>query len=50
MAEKKKNVKEEIKDIPTQTEESPKAKKLREAPDEVIAKALHDLLARDHEM
>ena len=48
--EKEKKKKDEIADIPTKNEESEKAKKLRAAPDEVIAKALHEMIIKDHEI
>lgn len=51
MAEKKeqKEKKEALQDIPTSVEEGEKAKKLRAAPDEVLAKALHDMMLKDQE-
>lgn len=36
-------------DIPAKEDESEKARKLREAPDEVIAMALHTMLEKDRE-
>lgn len=48
MAEKSKKNKA-LPDIPAHPEEATKEKKLRAAPDEVIAKALHDMLMKDKE-
>ncbi len=48
MAEKKGD-KDQLQDIPDHEEESPKKKKLQEAPAEIIAKALHDMIMKDHE-
>ncbi len=45
-ADKKNN--EEIQNIPSGPEEGEKAKKLKAAPDEVLAKAIHELLMKDH--
>ena len=45
--DKEKN--EQLKDIPKHKEDSEKEKKLRAAPDEVIARALHDMIMKDHE-
>ena len=45
----KKEKKEQLQDIPDHKEDSAKEKKLRAAPDEVIAKALHDMIMKDHE-
>ena len=43
------NTKEvELQDIPSHPEEGEKAKKLKAAPDEVLAKAIHELLMKDH--
>jgi hypothetical protein len=39
---------EELKDIPSSPEEGLKAKKLKAAPDEVLAKAIHEMLMKDH--
>ena len=42
---------EELQDIPSKPEEGEKAKKLKAAPDEVLAKAIHEMLMKDnHEM
>ena len=39
--------KESLPDIPTQSEETVKQKKLKAAPDEVLAKAIHGMLMKD---
>ncbi|SDB27280.1 MULTISPECIES: hypothetical protein [unclassified Butyrivibrio] len=39
--------KEELADIPTHPEEAEKAKKLKAAPDEILAKAIHEMLMKD---
>ena len=44
----KKEGKEELQDIPAHPEEAEKAKKLRAAPDEVLAQAIHEMLMKDH--
>ena len=49
MAEKQNSNNEPLPDIPSSTEENQKTKKLREAPDEVLAKALHDWILKDQE-
>ncbi|WP_156036255.1 hypothetical protein [Butyrivibrio sp. AE3004] len=38
---------ETLQDIPTSSEESTKQKKLKAAPDEVLAKAIHEMLLKD---
>ena len=40
--------KENLQDIPSHPEEGEKAKKLRAAPDEVLAQAIHELIMKDH--
>ena len=40
---------EEVKDIPSSPEEGVKAKKLKAAPDEVLAKAIHEMIMKDQE-
>ncbi|WP_155830962.1 MULTISPECIES: hypothetical protein [unclassified Butyrivibrio] len=35
-------------DIPAHPEEATKEKKLRAAPDEIIAKAVHEMMMKDH--
>ncbi|WP_155834071.1 hypothetical protein [Butyrivibrio sp. VCD2006] len=40
--------KDPLQDIPSKPEEAPKAKKLRAAPDEVLAQAIHEMLMKDH--
>jgi UTP-glucose-1-phosphate uridylyltransferase len=37
----------ELQDIPTKPEEGEKAKKLKAAPDAVLAKAIHEMLMKD---
>ena len=40
--------KEELKDIPPHPEQAEKEKKLLAAPDEVIAKAVREMMQKDH--
>ena len=40
--------KEPLQDIPAHPEEAEKAKKLRAAPDEVLAQAIHEMIMKDH--
>ncbi len=47
MAEKKVN-RDPLPDIPAHPEEATKEKKLRAAPDEIIAKAVHEMMMKDH--
>ncbi len=49
MADEQKS-KEPIPDIKDNQESSAKEKKLRAAPDEILAKALHDMMLKDHEV
>ncbi|WP_155829728.1 hypothetical protein [Butyrivibrio sp. AC2005] len=39
---------EELQDIPAHPEEGIKAKKLKAAPDAVLAQAIHEMLMKDH--
>ncbi len=43
-----KDEKEQLKDIPSHPEEDEKAKKIKAAPDEVLAKAIHEWIMKDH--
>ena len=47
MAEKKAK-RDPLPDIPAHPEEATKEKKLRAAPDEIIAKAVHEMMMKDH--
>ena len=47
MAEKTKRT-DPLPDIPAHPEEATKEKKLRAAPDEILAKAIHEMLMKDH--
>ena len=40
--------KDSLQDIPASPEEGEKAKKLKAAPDEVLAQAIHEMLMKDH--
>ena len=47
MAEKNKKNRDPLPDIPAHPEEATKEKKLRAAPDEILAKAVHDMMMKD---